>query len=65
MLKWRRRRFNSYTAYSIACFVVWGVLLLLVATRRSRETQHTLLLVFGGWSLGWLSATIARSVYRR
>ncbi|HME50051.1 hypothetical protein [Mycobacterium sp.] len=26
-------------------------------------TRHTFMLVFGGWVIGWLSATIARAVY--
>jgi hypothetical protein len=25
--------------------------------------SHTILLVFGGWVIGWASATIARAVY--
>ena len=28
-----------------------------------KNTGHTIVLVFGGWALGWLSATIARYVY--
>lgn len=29
----------------------------------SESTRHTILLVFAGFAIGWLSATIARSVY--
>lgn len=64
-MAWHKRRFNNYTAYSVACFVVWGAILLLAATTASKDARRTLLLVFGGWALGWLSATIARFVYKR
>lgn len=53
---------RSYTTYSIGCAIVWVVILVVVAaTNHSR--LHTFMLVFGGWVIGWLSATIARSVY--
>jgi hypothetical protein len=57
------KRFRTYTAYSIACAIVWGVLLLLVVVGAEHHNKTTLLLVFAGWSIGWLSATIARFVY--
>ena len=58
-----RRRSNSYTAYSIGCAAVWAVLLAVVAATAKTHTLHTILLVFGGWVIGWTSATIARYVY--
>jgi hypothetical protein len=58
-----RRRFNTYTAYSIACFLVWAVILAVVSVRASSDTQRVIFTVFGGWTIGWLSATIARAVY--
>ncbi len=54
---------RSYTAYSIGCAIVWAVILAVVAIAASADTLHTILLVFGGWAIGWLSATIARTVY--
>ncbi|SEP53139.1 hypothetical protein SAMN04489732_124110 [Amycolatopsis saalfeldensis] len=54
--------FRTYTAYSIACAVVWAVILVVVATV-SPPKLHTFVIVFAGWAIGWLSATIARSVY--
>ena len=57
-----QRRVSTYTAYSIVCFVVWGVNFAIGAAH-PRNTGHTLAPVFGGWVLGWLSATIARYVY--
>ncbi len=53
---------KTYTAYSIACAIVWAVILALVAVLYP-ERLHTFLLVGGGWLIGWISATIARSVY--
>jgi len=50
---------RSYTTYSVALGIVWAVLLLLVPAGK----RHTILLVFGGFVIGWLSATIARYVY--
>lgn len=58
-----RRRYGTYTAYSIACAIVWMVILAVVSTVGDAASRHTFLLVCGGWAIGWLSATIARSVY--
>ena len=41
---------------------VVGVILAVVAAR-DREKFRTILPVFGGWWMGWTSATIARYVY--
>lgn len=57
------RRSNTYTGYSIACAIVWAVILATVSVAGDGATRHKLLLVFGGWAIGWLSATIARAVY--
>ena len=57
------RRFNTYTGYSIGCAIVWAVALTAVWARAGEPTLHTVALVFGGWVIGWLSATIARFVY--
>jgi len=57
-----RRRLSSYTAYSIGCAIVWAVLFAIGAAH-PKNTDHTIVLVFSGWVLGWLSATIGRYVY--
>jgi hypothetical protein len=54
---------NTYTAYSIGCAGVWGVILLLARRRLDAQTWKTLRLVCGGWWMGWTSATIARISY--
>jgi len=58
-----RSRFRTYTAYSIGCAIVWAVLLIVVETGGDSHKRSDLLFVFLGWSIGWLSATIARWVY--
>ncbi|BBZ52212.1 hypothetical protein H7H82_21115 [Mycobacterium heidelbergense] len=58
------RRFrNTYTGYSIGCAIVWAVILATVSSAADSTTRHTFMLVFWGWWIGWLSATIARAVY--
>jgi hypothetical protein len=57
------KRFRTYTAYSIGCGIVWAVILTAVWARADEPTRRTFALVFGGWAMGWLSATIARVVY--
>ena len=56
-------KYRNYWSYSIGCFVVWAVLLGVVAAKENRTTTHNFLLVFGGWTIAWISATIARYVY--
>ena len=56
------RSLKTYTAYSIACAIVWVVILGVVAAVYPGRL-HTFLLVCAGWVIGWISATIARSVY--
>jgi hypothetical protein len=53
---------NSYASYSIACALVWAALLAVVAVLYP-DRLHTFLLLGAGWLIGWISATIARSVY--
>lgn len=56
-------RMRSYTTYSIAVGIVWAVLLILASLLASASKRHDILVVFGGFVIGWLSATIARYVY--
>jgi hypothetical protein len=56
-------RLNTYTAYSICCAIVWAVILAVVSAETDNAIRHAFTLVFGGWVIGWLSATIARVVY--
>lgn len=57
-------RLRSYLVYSIACFIVWGIVwaIYLLGVARTHDLG-TIRLVFLGWLIGWTSATIARYVY--
>jgi hypothetical protein len=56
-------RRGTYTTYSIGVGIVWAVILLMVSLFSSAEQRHTIFVVFGGFVIGWVSATIARYVY--
>ena len=54
------KKYRNYWAYSIACFLVWGVVLLVRATAfGNSSTTHDVLYVFAGWCIAWVSATTA------
>jgi pimeloyl-ACP methyl ester carboxylesterase len=53
---------RNYTGYSFGCAVAWAAVLILVAAVYP-DRLHTYVLVCAGWVIGWISATIARSVY--
>jgi hypothetical protein len=58
------KKYRNYWTYSIGCFVVWGVILAVrAAAFGGTSTTHDVLFVFAGWCIGWISTTIARSVY--
>jgi hypothetical protein len=56
-------KYRNYWVYSIGCFLVWGVLLFVVAANGNKTTTHNVLLILGGWAIAWVSTTIARYVY--
>ena len=58
-----RRFHNTYTGYSIGCAIAWALILAGVSFGADGATRRKLVPVFGGWWIGWLSATIARAVY--
>ncbi len=55
-------RHRSFWVYSTGLVVVWGVLLIIVFNLKS-PASSTVLLIFGGFCIGWVSTTIARYVY--
>lgn len=59
----RPGRLNTYTAYSIACFVAWTVFWAIVLAKKSNVILGYRLRFFMGWVVGWTSATIARAIY--
>lgn len=56
-------RFRNYWVYSAGLAVVWAIVLALVFAIRGAAGEQTLLLVFDGFCIGWVSTTIARYVY--
>ena len=56
-------KYRNYWVFSIGCFAVWAVILGVVAARGKHDETRTVLLVFGGWVIAWISGTIARFVY--
>ena len=56
-------RYRTYTAYSIGVGIVWAVLLVLASIFDPAGRRNNIFLVFAGFAIGWLSATIARFVY--
>ncbi len=57
------KKYRNYWTYSIGCFLVWGAILAIRAALGNSSTTRSVLLVFAGWCIAWVSATIARSVY--
>jgi hypothetical protein len=57
------RTTRSYGAYSLGVGVVWAVLLVLAAVFAPAGKRRNVRVVFAGFALGWVSATIARYVY--
>ena len=58
-----RKYSRTYIGYSIACAIVWAVILTTLRLRAGDTTWHTFTVFFGGWAIGWLSASIGRVVY--
>ena len=56
-------RYRNYWIYSTGLAIAWAVVLLLTLTIRGKEGAQPILLVFGGFVIGWVSTTIARYVY--
>jgi len=59
----KNKQTRKYWAYSIAIFVLWGIIFLVHWLAKSPPHPKTLGLIFLGYVIGWLGATIARSVY--
>lgn len=54
---------NSYLAYSIGCAIAWAVVWAVAEIIDPKRTLTHIGWVFGGWLIGWTSASIARVVY--
>jgi hypothetical protein len=58
-----RKYSGTYIGYSIGCALVWAIIFAAVFTQAGDGTRHTFAVFFGGWAIGWLSASIGRLVY--
>ena len=56
-------RIRTDTAYSVGVGIVWALLLVLASLLDPAGRRNILFLVFSGFVIGWLSATIARRGY--
>ena len=56
-------RFRNYWIYSAGLAIAWAVVLILALTIGGSGRAQTILLVFFGFCIGWVSTTIARYVY--
>jgi len=56
-------RYRNYWIYSAGLAIVWAIALLLALTIGGPQKAQTFLLVFLGFCICWVSATIARYVY--
>lgn len=54
---------RNYWVYSAGLAVAWAIVLVLTSTIWNSNREQTVLLVFLGFFLGWVSGTIARYVY--
>lgn len=61
MKNWR----NSWTVYSVGLLVVWAVVLLAVWKLDTPTQLKGVALLFAGYFIGWLSATIKRALIIR
>jgi hypothetical protein len=56
-------RFRNYWIYSAGLAIAWAVVLLLTLVNGGTQRAQSILLVFSGFCIGWVSTTIARYVY--
>jgi hypothetical protein len=56
-----RRR--NYWTYSAGLLVTWLIVLIVTTVVGGRDRARVMLMVFGGFTIGWVSTTIARYVY--
>ena len=55
----------TYAGFAASCAVAWAIIWVLLAILASNLTVHRMAYVFLGWVIGFMTATVARSVYRR
>ena len=53
-----KQSYKSWTIYSVGIFIVWAAIFLIRWKTKSNPNLKDLSLLFYGYFLGWLSATI-------
>jgi hypothetical protein len=53
-----RKSYKSWTIYSIGIFIAWTIIFFVRWRLKGTPSIHDLALVFCGFVIGWLSATI-------
>jgi hypothetical protein len=56
-------RQRNYWVYSAGLLASWLLVFIVAAVVGGRDRVRELLVVFGGFAIGWVSTTIARYVY--
>jgi hypothetical protein len=54
---------RNYWVYSASLALAWALVFAIRAAIGDRATMNTVLKVFAGFAIGWVSTTIARYVY--
>jgi hypothetical protein len=54
---------HNYWTYSAGLLAAWLVELIVSTVVGGRDRAKVVLMVFGGFAIGWVSTTIARYVY--
>ena len=52
------KSYKAWATWSIAIFIVWGLIFLVRSRVKSFPSQRDLLLIFSGYCIAWLAATI-------
>jgi hypothetical protein len=52
------KSYQSWAVYSVGLFIVWGIIFLVRWNFKSSPDLNDLALIFFGYLVGWLSATI-------
>jgi hypothetical protein len=56
-------RLRNYWVYSGGLLVAWLIVLIVSTVVGTGDRAKVVLMVFGGFAIGWVSTTIARYVY--
>jgi Na+-transporting NADH:ubiquinone oxidoreductase subunit NqrE len=55
-------RLRNYWIYSLGLGIAWAIVLVVVSLAKP-QSEHSVVVAFLGFGIGWISTTIARYVY--